>query len=149
MIVTLKINNRPYEVNVRPDEFLVETLRNLRFFSVRKGCDTTSCGVCTILVDEKPVASCSYLTAKAQGHEITTIEGIKEEADKFVELMLHEGSDQCGYCSPGFTLTVYAMKKQLNNPNDDDIRNYLVGNLCRCSGYEGQQAAIRKYMEVE
>lgn len=149
MTVTLTVNNRPYEIKIRPDEFLVETLRNLHFLSVKKGCDTTSCGVCTILVDGNPIASCSYLSAKAVGHAITTIEGIKEEADKFVDLMLEEGSDQCGYCSPGFTLTVYAMKKQLEKPSDDEIRNYLVGNLCRCSGYEGQQAAVKKYLEVK
>ncbi len=149
MIVTLDINNRPYEVNVRPDEYLLETLRNLRFFSVRKGCDTTSCGVCTILVDDNPIASCSYFTVKAEGHKVTTVEGIKEESEKIVDLLQKEGSDQCGYCSPGFTLTLYSMKQKLEKPTDDEIRNYLVSNLCRCSGYEGQQTAIKNYLEVK
>lgn len=149
MIITLSVNGVPYDVAIQPDEYLVETLRKLRFFSVRKGCDTTSCGVCTILVDGNPTASCSYLTAKATDHEITTVEGIPEEAEKVVELLQKEGSDQCGYCSPGFILTAYAMKKKLKDPDDAAMRNYMVGNLCRCSGYEGQQEVLRNYVEVE
>ena len=149
MIVTLTVNDVPYEVNIAPDEYLVDTLRKLRFFSVRKGCDTTSCGVCTILVDGNPTASCSYLSARAQGHKITTVEGIKEEADLISDLLLEEGSDQCGYCSPGFILTAVAMKRKLDAPDADAIRNYMVGNLCRCSGYEGQQIVLTKYMEVK
>ncbi len=149
MIVTLTVNEVPYDIKIEPDEYLVETLRKLRFFSVRRGCETTSCGVCTILVDGNPTASCSYFTAKAVGHKITTIEGIKEEAEHLADLLVQEGSDQCSYCSPGFILTAFAMKNKLENPDDHAIRNYMVGNLCRCSGYEGQQVVLRKYMEVE
>jgi len=149
MIVTLTVNKRPYEVIIRPDEYLAETLRRIGILSVRKGCDTTSCGVCTVLVDGNPVASCSYFSAKAEGHEVTTVEGIKDDADIIADFLVKEGSDQCSYCSPGFALTVYAMKRQLENPTDDDIKNYLVGNLCRCSGYEGQQHAVKNYLEVK
>jgi carbon-monoxide dehydrogenase small subunit len=149
MIITLSINNAPYEVKIKPDEYLLETLRGLRFLSVKKGCDTTSCGVCTILIDGKPVASCSYLSARAQGHEITTVEGIQEEASILASYLGKEGSDQCGYCNPGFTLTVFSMKTLLPQPSTDEIKNYLVGNLCRCSGYLGQEKAIKNYLGVK
>lgn len=143
------VNDRPYEVKIKPDEYLVDTLRRLRFFSVRRGCETTSCGICTVLVDDSPVASCSYLTARAEGHRITTVEGIEEEILIIGDLMGHEGVDQCGYCNPGFALTVYSMKCKLVNPTDDEIRSYMVGNLCRCSGYVGQHEVIKHYLEVE
>jgi carbon-monoxide dehydrogenase small subunit len=149
MIITLNINALPFEVKIRPDEYLLETLRQLRFLSVKKGCDTTSCGVCTVLVDGKPVASCSYLSARAEGHKITTVEGIQEEAGHLADFLGREGSDQCAYCNPGFTLTVYSMKQHLNNPTTEEIKNYLVGNLCRCSGYLGQEIAIRNYLGVK
>lgn len=148
MNIELTINGSTETYSVRPDEYLLETLRNHHFYSVRRGCETTSCGVCTILVDGKPVASCSFLSVRAQGHKITTVEGIQEEAAKLAELFGDEGADQCGYCNPGLALAVYAMKQQLKNPTDEDIRHYLVGNLCRCSGYVAQHAAIKKYMEV-
>lgn len=149
MTIQLYVNKAPYEVNVRPDEYLIETLRKLRFLSVKKGCDTTSCGVCTVLVDGKPVASCSYLSGRAQGHEITTVEGIYEEATLLSTFMGKEGSDQCGYCNPGFALTVFSMKEHLVSPTTEEIKNYLVGNLCRCSGYLGQEIAIKNYLGVK
>nr|MDA3846421.1 2Fe-2S iron-sulfur cluster-binding protein [Vallitaleaceae bacterium] len=111
-------------------------------------CDSSSCGVCTVLLDGKPIASCSYLTVKADGHSVTTVEGIAEEASLLADYFGHEGADQCGFCNPGLALTVYAMKNELVNPTDDDIRDYMVGNLCRCTGYIAQHEAIKKYMEV-
>ena len=101
-----------------------------------------------MLLDGNPIASCSYLSIQADGHNITTVEGIREEADKFADLMGHEGADQCGFCNPGLALTVYAMKQELIQPSDDEIRDYLVGNLCRCTGYVAQHKAIKKYLEV-
>lgn len=149
MNIVLNVNGLDYETSVRPDEYLVETLRRLNFLSVKKGCDTTSCGVCTILVDNKPVPSCSYFSAKAEGHSITTVEGIKEEAEKLADYLGGEGADQCGFCNPGFTLTVYSMKLEGVEPTDKAIKHYLVGNLCRCTGYIGQNIAVKKYLEVK
>lgn len=148
MNVTLRVNGYDYPINIRSDEYLVETLRRLNFLSVKKGCDTTSCGVCTILLDKKPVPSCSYLSARAEGHEITTVEGIPEEAEKMAVEIGKVGADQCGFCNPGFVLAVYAMKEEGIAPTDENIRHYLVGNLCRCSGYEGQHEAIKAYLGV-
>lgn len=148
MKVNLIINGRHRQLDIDPNEYLLDTLRNEHITSVKRGCDTSSCGVCTILLEGSPVASCSYLTAMAEGLNITTVEGIQEEAAKLAELFGREGADQCGYCTPGLALTVYAMKNELNEKSDDAIRDYLVGNLCRCTGYVAQHKAIKKYLEV-
>lgn len=148
MRIQLTINGNTDDYTVRPDEFLLETLRNHHFYSVKKGCETTSCGVCTVLVDDKPVASCSFLSTRAEGLSITTVEGIEEEAALLASYFGEEGADQCGFCNPALALTVYAMKKELTQATDEAIRHYLVGNICRCTGYVAQHKAIRKYMEV-
>ncbi len=149
MKIKIKINGTIKTINVKADEYLVDTLRNNGCVSVRRGCDTTSCGICTVLLDGAPVASCSYLSCRADSHEVTTVEGIQEEAALIADFFGHEGADQCGYCNPSMALTLYAMKRELKNPDDDEIRAYLVGNLCRCSGYVAQHRAIRAYLEVE
>lgn len=146
--VQLTINGYKKVLDVKPDEYLVESLRKNNYLSVKKGCDTSSCGVCTVLLDGSPIASCSYLTVKADGHEIITVEGIQDEAELISSFFGKEGADQCGYCHPSLVLTVYAMKKELVKPSDEEIRAYLVGNLCRCSGYLGQHKAIKAYLEV-
>jgi carbon-monoxide dehydrogenase small subunit len=149
MKINLTVNGAGRTFEIKPDEYLVDTLRDNGYVSVRRGCDTTSCGICTVLLDNKPIASCSYLSCRAEGREITTVEGIQEEAALLADFFGQEGADQCGYCNPSVALTVYAMKKELVNPTDEEIRSYLVGNLCRCSGYVAQHRAIRSYLEVE
>jgi carbon-monoxide dehydrogenase small subunit len=149
MKINVIVNGVDRTFEVKPDEYLVDTLRNNGFVSVRRGCDTTSCGICTVLLDDKPIASCSYLSCRAEGHAITTVEGIQDEAALLADCFGHEGADQCGYCNPSMALTAYAMKKELRNPTDEEIRAYLVGNLCRCSGYVAQHRAIRAYLEVK
>jgi len=149
MKTNITVNGTLRTFDVKPDEYLLDTLKENGYTSIRRGCDTTSCGVCTVLLDGKPVASCSYLTCRAEGREITTVEGIPEEASLIAALFGHEGADQCGYCNPSMALTLYAMKRELKKPTDDEIRSYLVGNLCRCSGYVAQHRAIRAYLEVE
>lgn len=148
MKITLTINNTDMEVDVRPDEFLVDTLRKCGYLSVKRGCDTGSCGLCTVWVDEKPTLSCTYLTIRAEGKRITTLEGAEKEAKEFTDFLASEGADQCGFCAPGFIMTVLAMKRELIKPSEEDIIHYLNGNLCRCTGYKGQIRAIRKYLEA-
>ena len=151
MKITLTINNVKREVEISPSEFLLDVLRRLDYMSVKKGCDTGTCGVCTVLMDGKPVLSCSVLAASADGHEITTIEGLENDPEfkAISNALLDEGADQCGFCSPGLILNVYAMKKELKNPSEEDMKKYLVGNLCRCTGYVPQMRAIKKYFEVK
>ena len=148
MEIKVTINNKDKILNIEYDEFLSEVLRKYAYLSVKKGCDTGSCGLCTVWIDDKPILSCSTLAIKANGKNITTIEGVQTEAKEFAEFLVNEGAEQCGFCSPGFIMTVLAMKRELKNPNKDDIVHYLTGNLCRCTGYVGQLRAIMKYMEV-
>lgn len=149
MKIEVFVNSKRIEMEVEYDEFLVETLRRYGFSSVKRGCDTGSCGLCTIWIDEKPTLSCSTLAVRAAGKHITTIEALQAEAKEVAEFLVAEGADQCGFCSPGFLLTVLAMKKELKNPTDESIKHYLAGNLCRCTGYLGQLRAIKKYLGVE
>lgn len=149
MKVNLTVNNQKKVFECEPGDFLLDTLRKNNYLSVRRGCDTTNCGVCTVLLDGKPVPSCSVLTVKAGGHHITTVEGIQEEATKIGKHFGDEGADQCGYCNPSLALTVYAMKKELQHPNIEEIKEYLVSNLCRCTGYIAQERAIQSYLGDE
>jgi len=143
MILTTTINNRKKELLIDADEYLVDTLRKAGYLSVKRGCDTGACG----LVDGKPVLSCSTLSARVMNKKVETIENYPKEAEMLAKHLAAEGAEQCGFCAPGFTLTVIAMLKELNNPSDDDILHYLNGNLCRCSGYASQLRGIRAYME--
>lgn len=149
MLIETTINNRRMALAIDPDEYLVDTLRKAGFLSVKRGCDTGSCGLCTVWVEGKPVLSCSTLTIRMSGKKITTIEALQDEALEFARFMADEGAEQCGFCAPGFTMTVLAMKRELRNPNEEEIKHYLNGNLCRCTGYVSQLRAIKKYMGVE
>lgn len=146
MKITLTVNKKVKHFDIEPGAFLLDVLRREGYVSLRRGCDNTSCGVCTVLFDDKPVPSCSLLAAKANGHHITTVEGIQDEADKLAHYFGDEGADQCGFCNPSMALTVYALKKENPNASESDIKNYLVGNLCRCTGYVAQHKAIQKYL---
>lgn len=148
MQIELYLNHQRVLLTVQPDEFLVDTLRKQGLFSVRRGCDTACCGLCTVWLDGRPTLACSLLSFRARGRHITTIEGLRYEAEGFARFMAAEGADQCGYCSPGFILTVLAMKRELANPGEADMIHYLTGNLCRCTGYQGQLRAVKKYLGV-
>lgn len=148
MQVNVTINGAKKTLDIKPDEYLVEVLRRYDYLSVKKACDTGSCGVCTILIDDQPVLSCSFLAVRADGRKITTIEGVQEEANIIGEYLVDEGVDQCGFCSPGLIMTLIGMKKEMTDPTEEKITRYLNGNLCRCTGYVGQLRGIKKYMEV-
>lgn len=149
MLVDLFVNNEPKTFECEPGEYLLDTLRKYNYLSVRRGCDNTSCGVCTVLLDGKPVPSCSLLTVRTQGRSVTTVEGIQKEAEKIGRYFGDEGADQCGFCNPSLALAVYAIKKEMKNPSREDVIEYLVGNLCRCTGYIAQERAIMKYLGDE
>lgn len=149
MLVELKVNGKLRKIDIEPEEYLVDSLRKLGNLSVKRGCDTGCCGLCSIWIDKKPTLSCSTLTVRALNKEITTIEGLEKEASEFAEILVNEGAEQCGFCSPGFIMTVLAMKEELNNPTEEEIIHYLTGNLCRCTGYMGQLRAIKRYLGVK
>ena len=148
MQITTIVNKKTFVLDVAPDEMLADALRRHGYLSIRKGCDTSCCGLCTVWVDEKPVLSCTMPAFRAEGREITTIEGVAAEAERFARILAAEGSEQCGFCSPGFIMTVLAMKKELPQPTEEQIKHYLAGNLCRCTGYMGQMRAVKTYLEV-
>ncbi len=147
MKVKFVLNGVERDFEVKAGEYLLDTLRKHNILSVKKGCDASSCGVCTVLKNGKPVLSCSILTARCEGLSITTVEGEKAEVEKFYSYFGAEGADQCGFCNPATALTVIAMKRELKNPSESAIRQYMVGNLCRCSGYVAQNKAILNYLE--
>ncbi|WP_069998525.1 (2Fe-2S)-binding protein [Cellulosilyticum sp. I15G10I2] len=147
MQIKCYINNRLFNENIEPDMLLIDFLRHVGFLSVKRGCDTANCGLCTVWVNEKPVLSCSVLAASVSGKRITTLEGVEDEAIAFGQFIANEGAEQCGYCSPGFIMNVLAMKRELKEPTEEAIKHYLSGNLCRCTGYMGQLRAIKKFLQ--
>lgn len=149
MQIKVWINSKLYNEEVEADMLLIDFLRSKGYLSVKRGCETANCGLCTVWVDEKPVLSCSTLAVRTNGKKVTTLEGMEEEVRLFGEFMAAEGAEQCGFCSPGFIMNVLAMKRELNNPTEEEIKNYLSGNLCRCTGYMGQLRAIKKYLARE
>jgi carbon-monoxide dehydrogenase small subunit len=149
MKIKIIVNNKIHIAEITADTMLYDLLRNLGYLSVKKGCDTTNCGLCTVWLEGSPVLSCSVLAAKCNDQHITTIEGVQKEISVIAKIFGDEGTEQCGFCSPGFLMTVLAMKKELQNPTEQEINNYLAGNLCRCTGYMSQMRAIKKYLEVE
>lgn len=148
MKIKLWVNDKEKNWDVEPDEFLGDTLVNNGYKSVKLGCKIGSCGICTIWIDEKPMLSCSTLTVTMNEKHITTLEGIQAEAEEFANFLVGEGVEQCGFCSPGFVMLVLAMKRELKNPDRQEITEYLNGVLCRCSGYYGKFRAIEKYMNI-
>ncbi len=148
MQIELTINDKVVKWDVRNEEFLADTLRSHGLLSVKKACDTSCCGLCTIWIDGKSMLSCSILSIRAKGKKITTIEGLPKEAEEFARILSAEGAEQCGFCSPGFIMSVLAMKNELANPTEEEIIHYLKGNLCRCTGYMGQLRAIKTFLEV-
>lgn len=149
MNISFWLNGVKKQIEVRPDELLLDMLRRNRCYSVKRGCETANCGLCTVLVDGRPMLSCSVLAARADGRKIVTLEGMQKEAEEFAVFMGNEGAEQCGFCNPGFVMNVFAMLEELEEPTEEDIREYLAGNLCRCSGFVGQTRAILKFIEYK
>ncbi len=146
MEINLKLNGRAIVASVDADTVLLDFLREKGCLSVKRGCDTSNCGLCTVLMDGKPILSCSTLAVRVDGHEIHTLEGLQAEAADFAGFIADQGADQCGFCNPGFVMNTIALLRENPDPTDDEIRAFLAGNLCRCSGYEGQLRGIRSYL---
>ena len=146
MEIKLKLNGKAISAQIEADTILLDFLRDHGCYSVKRGCDTSNCGLCTVLMDGKPILSCSMLAARADGHCIQTLEGLQEEAADFVGFIADQGADQCGFCNPGFVMNTIALLRENPDPTDDEIRAFLAGNLCRCSGYDGQLRGIRSYL---
>ena len=149
MLVTFYLNDVQVTWDVKPGEYLAKTLRSHGVKSVKIGCNESTCGSCTLLIENKPVMSCSVLTASVEGKHITTVEGIQEEAAKISACFSEEGADQCGFCNVGMALVIYSLKREYKNPTDEEIKDYIVGNLCRCSGLQSHFNAVKAYLKEE
>ncbi len=147
MLVSIKLNGKIVNDNIDADMLLIDFVRKHGCFSVKRGCETSNCGLCTVFLDNKPVLSCSVLAAKANGREVTTLEGLQEEAREFGAFIAEQGAEQCGFCNPGFIMNAIALFRENPNPTDEEIKEYLAGNLCRCSGYEGQLRGIKNFIK--
>ena len=146
MDVKIKLNGKLITDSVDQDMVLLDFCRKHNCFSVKRGCESGNCGLCTVLLDGKPVLSCSTPIGRADGRAVDTLEGLEEEAKQFTGFFAAQGADQCGFCNPGFIMNVLAMEDELNNPTEEEIKAYLSGNFCRCSGYESQLRAIKNYL---
>lgn len=148
MQITVNLNGKRVTGEIAPDTVLLDFVREQGCLSVKRGCETSNCGLCTVHMDGKPVLSCSVLAARADGKSVTTLEGLQKEAEEFGAFLADEGGEQCGFCSPGFIMNVLAMVNELKNPTEQEIQQYLAGNLCRCTGYQSQLRAIKKYLAM-
>lgn len=146
ILISFTLNGKKIEDAVSPDQPLLEYVREKGCKSVKRGCETSNCGLCTVLMDGKPVLSCTMLAVRTDGHDIITLEGKQQEAEEIGSYLAKEGAEQCGFCSPGLIMNIIAMKDELTNPSEDEIREYLSGNLCRCTGYVSQLRAIKAYL---
>jgi len=149
--ICLDVNGERHELLVAPNRSLTDVLReNLGLTGAKHGCDEGECGACTVLFDGVPVNSCLVLAAQAEGHEITTIEGLANgtELHPVQEAFVEHGAVQCGFCTPGMVLSAKALLDRNKRPTEHEIRTAISGNLCRCTGYqkivEAVQAAGRK-----
>lgn len=147
MIINIWLNGRQLTREIEADLLLIDFLRNNGCYSVKRGCETSNCGLCSVLLEDKPVLSCSTLAARADGKHVYTLEGLQPQAEEFGSFMADQGAEQCGFCSPGLVISVLAMEKELSNPSDEEIKEYLSGSLCRCSGYMSQLRAIKLYLD--
>jgi aerobic-type carbon monoxide dehydrogenase small subunit (CoxS/CutS family) len=150
--VALSVNGREVVRDVAPQELLLDFLRDsLGLTGSKRSCEVQVCGACTVLVDGLPVSSCCYLVAQAQGREVTTIEGLAErpEFERLEDAFTRHAALQCGFCTPGMLLTVSALLESGELGSEEQIKQSLSGNLCRCTGYRGIVEAVADLAGVE
>jgi len=151
-LISLRVNGRNYEIAIEPSALLLDVLRQeLDLTGSKRGCDDSSCGACTVLIDGVAMMSCTLLAASCEGQEITTIEGVTEHGSLAAIQKAYGdwGGAQCGYCTPGFIMTVKSLLAENPDPSEDEIRNALSSNLCRCTGYNQMYEAIRDAVQAE
>lgn len=151
-LIELRVNGRTYELAVEPSALLLDVLRQqLQLTGSKRGCDDSSCGACTVLIDGVAMLSCTVLAASCEGQAITTIEGVSEHGSLAAIQKAYGdwGGAQCGYCTPGFIMTVKSLMAENADPSDDDIRGALSSNLCRCTGYNQMYDAVRSAIQAE
>ncbi|MCD6253630.1 MAG: (2Fe-2S)-binding protein [Thermotogae bacterium] len=150
MLITFKVNGETVQLDVKPNETLLDVLREKLYLTgAKEGCGNGECGACTVLFNGKPVNSCLVLAPEADGAEITTVEAFSADGklDPVQEAFIEEGALQCGFCTPGFIVSVKALLKRNPKPSREDIIEALSGNLCRCTGYSSIIKAVERAAE--
>ena len=122
MRISLILNGKKIVDEISPDMLLIDFVRNHGCYSVKCGCETANCGLCTVFLDEKPVLSCSVLAARADGHKVDTLEGLQKEAEEFGAFLADQGAEQCGFCNPGMIMNAIALFRENENPTDEEIK---------------------------
>jgi aerobic-type carbon monoxide dehydrogenase small subunit (CoxS/CutS family) len=148
--ITLNVNGVPYPLSVEPHRSLVSVVRGeVGLTGTKEGCDDCECGACMVLVDGRPVNSCSYLAVQADSREVTTVEGLGTagEPHPLQRNIVAEGGVQCGFCTPGMLISATALLAESPQPSEDEIRIALGGNLCRCTGYQKIVRAVQRTAE--
>ena len=151
-LIELRVNGLTHELAIEPSALLLDVLRrDLGLTGSKRGCDDSSCGACTVLVDGTPMLACTLLAFSCEGQKITTVEGISEHGSLAAIQKAYGdwGGAQCGYCTPGFMITVKHLLAVNPDPSDEEIRSALSGNLCRCTGYTQMYTAIKAAIEAE
>ncbi len=151
-LISLRVNGRTHELAVEPNAVLLDVLRqDLQLTGSKRGCDDSSCGACTVLADGVAMMSCTLLAASCESQEITTVEGVSEHGSLAAIQKAYGdwGGAQCGYCTPGFIMTVKSLLAENPDPSEAEIRAALSSNLCRCTGYNQMYEAIRSAIEAE
>ena len=151
-LIEIRVNGRTHELAIEPNALLLDVLRrDLDLTGSKRGCEDSSCGACTVLVDGTPMLACALLAASCEGQEITTVEGISEHGSLAAIQKAYGdwGGAQCGYCTPGFMIAVKHLLSVNPDPTDEEIRSALSGNLCRCTGYTQMYQAIKAAIEAE
>jgi len=156
-LITLNVNGIDYELYINPKTLLVEAIRDyIGLTGTKRGCDTVSCGACTVMIDGMSVKSCAVLAGQAEGYKITTVEGLEKDGKlaPIQEAFLDEGAYQCGFCTAGMLMSAQALLNENPNPTEWEIREGIEGNICRCTGYNSIVRAIQavakgKYTEVK
>ena len=135
MKISMILNGKKTEAEIDADMLLIDFVRSQGCYSVKRGCETSNCGL-----------SCSVLAARANGCKVDTLEGLQEEAEEFGSFIAGQGAEQCGFCNPGMIMNAIALFRENPDPSEEEIKEYLAGNLCRCSGYEGQLRGILNFI---
>jgi carbon-monoxide dehydrogenase small subunit len=149
---TLTVNGVAYPVELEPGTSLLAAVRDaIGLTGSKEGCDDSECGACMMLLDGKPVNSCSYLALQAEGSEVTTVEGLSSGAElsPLQAAFLEHGGVQCGFCTPGILISSRALLDRNPNPGEEEIKEALVGNLCRCTGYERIIDSVKAAAKVQ
>lgn len=151
-LIELRVNGRTHELAIEPSALLLDVLRQeLQLTGSKRGCDESSCGACTVLVDGVAMMSCTLLAASCEGQEIMTVEGVSQHGTLTAIQKAYGdwGAAQCGFCTPGFIMTVKSLLAENPEPSESDVRNALSSNLCRCTGYNQMYEAIRSAIAAE